>query len=91
MVATHDLSKGVILGVLLSAIFFMRKVGKTVAVTEIETPEEGVLRYRVTGPAVLRLGRPVRRQFRTPRPPQTGRNRHDRRPSLGPHRGRGGG
>ena len=42
-------------------------------------------------PAVLRLGRPVRRQFRTPRPPQTGRNRHDRRPSLGPHRGRGGG
>jgi len=49
VVATHDLSKGVILGVLLSAIFFMRKVGKTVAVTEIETPEEGVLRYRVTG------------------------------------------
>jgi len=38
-----------ILGVLLSAVFFMRKVGKTIAVTEIETPEEGVLRYRVTG------------------------------------------
>jgi SulP family sulfate permease len=35
--------------VLLSAVFFMRKVGKTIAVTEIETPEEGVLRYRVTG------------------------------------------
>jgi SulP family sulfate permease len=49
VVATHDLSKGVILGVLLSAVFFMRKVGKTIAVTEIETPEEGVLRYRVTG------------------------------------------
>lgn len=49
VVVTHDLSKGVILGVLLSAIFFMRKVGKTIAVTEIETPEEGVLRYRVTG------------------------------------------
>ncbi|ASE41199.1 SulP family inorganic anion transporter [Brevundimonas vesicularis] len=49
VVATHDLSKGVILGVLLSAIFFMRKVGKTIAVTEVSTPEPGVLRYRVSG------------------------------------------
>nr|WP_200918592.1 SulP family inorganic anion transporter [Brevundimonas sp. Leaf280] len=49
VVATHDLSKGVILGVLLSAVFFMRKVGKTITVTEIETPDEGVLRYRVSG------------------------------------------
>jgi SulP family sulfate permease len=49
VVATHDLSKGVVLGVLLSAVFFMRKVGKTIAVTEIETQEDGLLRYRVTG------------------------------------------
>ena len=49
VVVTHDLSKGVVLGVVLSAIFFMRKVGKTVGVEEIQTPEEGVLRYRVTG------------------------------------------
>ncbi len=49
VVVTHDLSKGVVLGVVLSAVFFMRKVGKTVVVEEIETPEEGVLRYRVTG------------------------------------------
>ncbi|MDZ4060864.1 MAG: SulP family inorganic anion transporter [Brevundimonas sp.] len=49
VVVTHDLSKGVVLGVILSAVFFMRKVGKTVVVEEIETPEEGVLRYRVTG------------------------------------------
>lgn len=49
VVITHDLSKGVVLGVILSAVFFMRKVGKTVVVEEIETPEEGVLRYRVTG------------------------------------------
>lgn len=49
VVATHDLSKGVVLGVLLSAVFFMRKVGKTIAVQEIETPEEGLLRYRVSG------------------------------------------
>ncbi|MEJ6789179.1 SulP family inorganic anion transporter [Brevundimonas sp. BR2-1] len=49
VVATHDLSKGVVLGVLLSAVFFMRKVGKTVVVEEVPTPETGVLRYRVTG------------------------------------------
>lgn len=49
VVATHDLSKGVVLGVVLSAIFFMRKVGKTVVVEEVATPEVGVLRYRVTG------------------------------------------
>ncbi len=49
VVATHDLSKGVVLGVVLSAIFFMRKVGKTIVVREIETVEEGVLRYRVSG------------------------------------------
>ncbi|WP_439475864.1 SulP family inorganic anion transporter [Brevundimonas sp.] len=49
VVVTHDLSKGVVLGVILSAVFFMRKVGKTVVVEEIPTPEEGVLRYRVTG------------------------------------------
>jgi sulfate permease, SulP family len=49
VVVTHDLSKGVVLGVLLSAVFFMRKVGKTVVVEEIDTPEAGVLRYRVSG------------------------------------------
>ena len=49
VVATRDLSKGVVLGVILSAVFFMRKVGKTVVVEEIETPEDDVLRYRVSG------------------------------------------
>lgn len=49
VVLTHDLSKGVVLGVLLSAVFFMRKVGKTIAVEEVETAEAGVLRYRVQG------------------------------------------
>lgn len=49
VVITHDLSKGVVLGVVLSAIFFMRKVGKTLSVTEIEEAEEGVLHYRVAG------------------------------------------
>ncbi|WP_122464555.1 SulP family inorganic anion transporter [Brevundimonas lutea] len=49
VVLTHDLSKGVMLGVLLSAIFFMRKVGKTIVVERIEVPEPGRLKYRVTG------------------------------------------
>jgi SulP family sulfate permease len=49
VVVTHDLSKGVVLGVLLSAVFFMRKVAKTLTVQEIETPEPGVVRYRVEG------------------------------------------
>ncbi len=49
VVLTHDLSKGVVLGVVLSAIFFMRKVGKTVVVQEVETPAEGRLKYAVTG------------------------------------------
>ena len=49
VVVTHDLSKGVVLGVLLSAAFFMRKVGKTIVVEEIDIPEEGLLRYRVSG------------------------------------------
>lgn len=49
VVFTHDLSKGVMLGVLLSAVFFMRKVSKTITVIEIDTPEEGLLRYAVSG------------------------------------------
>jgi SulP family sulfate permease len=49
VVVTHDLSKGVVLGVVLSAIFFMRKVGKTLTVEETPTSEEGVLSYRVRG------------------------------------------
>ena len=49
VVITPDLSKGVVLGVVLSAIFFMRKVGKTIVVEEVASPEAGVLRYRVTG------------------------------------------
>ncbi len=49
VVLTHDLSKGVVLGVVLSAIFFMRKVGKTIVVEEIPTPEDGRLQYRVSG------------------------------------------
>lgn len=49
VVVTHDLSIGVMLGVVLSAVFFMRKLGKTIVVSEIETAEAGLLRYRISG------------------------------------------
>ena len=37
-VVTHDLAKGVVMGVLLSAVFFMRKVGKmlTIEMTQVD-------------------------------------------------------
>ncbi|GIX38477.1 MAG: sodium-independent anion transporter [Silanimonas sp.] len=48
-VATHDLAKGVLTGVLLSALFFARKVGQVLHV-ESEASEDGRVRtYRVTG------------------------------------------
>ena len=49
VVITHDLSKGVVLGVVLSAIFFMRKVGKTVVVEPVPDAGEDTLSYRVRG------------------------------------------
>lgn len=49
VVATHDLSKGVVLGVVLSAVFFMRKVGKTIVVTPLTDEGDAVRRYRVEG------------------------------------------
>jgi SulP family sulfate permease len=49
VLATHDLSKGVVLGVVLSVIFFARKVGKVLTVREIPTDDETVRRYGVSG------------------------------------------
>lgn len=48
VVWTHDLSKGVVLGVVLSALFFVRKVAKVIVVDEIPGGEE-VRRYVVRG------------------------------------------
>ncbi|MBN2885519.1 MAG: SulP family inorganic anion transporter [Chromatiaceae bacterium] len=49
VVATHDLAKGVLVGVLLSGFFFAHKVGQVLAVSSI-TLEEGRTRaYLVTG------------------------------------------
>lgn len=47
-VATHDLSKGVLAGVVLSAIFFARKVSQLSSVTSTDTPD-GHRTYTVTG------------------------------------------
>jgi len=46
---THDLAKGVVLGVLLSVLFFARKVGKMISVTERADSTEVARRYVVEG------------------------------------------
>jgi SulP family sulfate permease len=48
VVATHDLAKGVMVGVILSGIFFAQKVSRFFGITS-ELDTEGVRTYRVTG------------------------------------------
>ena len=49
VVATHDLSMGVLAGVLLSGIFFAGKVQRMFAVTRTLSPDGATATYRVTG------------------------------------------
>lgn len=49
VVATHDLAKGVLVGVLLSGIFFARKVGQVLHVGSTSPDEGRSRRYMVTG------------------------------------------
>lgn len=49
VVATHDLAKGVIVGVLLSGIFFAGKVAKLFSVSRHADGASGTVTYRVTG------------------------------------------
>ncbi len=49
VVATHDLAKGVIVGVLLSGIFFAGKVAKLFSVTRLEDKSSGAVTYVVDG------------------------------------------
>jgi SulP family sulfate permease len=49
VVGTHDLAKGVIVGVLLSALFFARKVGHVLHVGSALSSDERMREYRVTG------------------------------------------
>ena len=48
-VMTHDLAKGVLTGVLLSALFFARKVGRVLHVGSVAMEKGGGRRYEVTG------------------------------------------
>jgi SulP family sulfate permease len=49
VVATHDLAKGVLVGVLLSALFFARKVGRVLHIGSQVAAEGRERRYVVTG------------------------------------------
>lgn len=48
-VATHDLAKGVLTGVLLSALFFARKVGRVLHIDSVAGADGASRTYRVTG------------------------------------------
>jgi SulP family sulfate permease len=48
-VATHDLAKGVFVGVLLSGLFFAHKVGRVLRVDRSSSPDGLVRTYRVVG------------------------------------------
>jgi len=48
-VSTHDLAKGVLIGVLLSGVFFASKVGKILHIGSMSEDEGRVRTYRVTG------------------------------------------
>ncbi|MBX8785493.1 SulP family inorganic anion transporter, partial [Ochrobactrum sp. GRS2] len=49
VITTHDLAKGVIVGVLLSGIFFAGKVAKLFTVTKQSDESTNTLTYRVEG------------------------------------------
>jgi sulfate permease, SulP family len=49
VVATHDLAKGVLVGVLLSGFFFAHKVGQVLSVSSIAQDEGRVRHYTITG------------------------------------------
>lgn len=48
-VATHDLAKGVLTGVLLSGVFFAQKVGRMLSVSVHDEADGRMRRYRVAG------------------------------------------
>ena len=49
VVATHDLAKGVLVGVLLSGIFFAHKVARVLSVTSVKSGSATSRTYQVTG------------------------------------------
>ncbi len=49
VVATHDLAKGVLVGVLLSGLFFARKVGQVLHISSVTSEDKTSRTYSVTG------------------------------------------
>ena len=49
VVATHDLARGVLVGVLLSGIFFAHKIGRIMHVSSMTEDQGRIRSYRVTG------------------------------------------
>jgi SulP family sulfate permease len=49
VVLTHDLARGVAVGIVLSALFFARRVAKTVAITKTLSPDGDTCTYTVRG------------------------------------------
>jgi SulP family sulfate permease len=91
VVATHDLAIGVLVGVLLSGVFFAGKVSQLVAVGEHVDDESGRVTYVVLcrlGPDLLRLGRGVPARLRFRPAGARGDDRPRPRAFLGHHLGR---
>jgi hypothetical protein len=63
-VATHDLAKGVLVGVLLSGFFFAHKVGRVLRVDRSPARRRPHAHLRRGRPGVLRLGRALRQRLR---------------------------
>lgn len=63
VVATHDLAKGVFVGVLLSAVFFATKVGRLLQVTSTLEDEGKTRRYCVTGQVFFASAEQFNRAF----------------------------
>ncbi len=55
-VMTHDLAKGVLTGVLLSALFFARKVGQVLHIASVSADEGRARHYTVTGQVFFASG-----------------------------------
>jgi SulP family sulfate permease len=68
VVATHDLARGVLAGVLLSGIFFAGKVRRMFAVERVASPDEANCTYVVTGQIFFASVDRFTRAFRTDEP-----------------------
>ena len=83
-----NLALGVAAGVLLSAIFFARRVAHVVEVTDVVDPDGGVRIYHAHRRAVLRVDQRARPRLRLHRGHAARGHRPHRRPRLGQLRGR---